>query len=366
MTLDKFQKAWKAEAQQVQVSFDAELLTQKVKQAQASFRSMILMRDVREIGVSLSLIPIWITMGIAASLPWTWYLTVPVLLWMAGFVWVFRLRNPQARSEPGEPLTFYLQQSLNQIERQIWLLKNVFWWSLLPCTISCMAFFIQSGRDSTGSWWGAAIIALFGGIFIFYVYRWIYGINQKAVREQLSPQRDKLQKLIDSLESDSATEDFDELLDQVPNWTDPLCNSCTPHSWSAWADNWNRIIPSWREVFIVFAPSLLGALCAWRFAVNQIGLVYMGPVFFQAVVAAVIPFEIVLFSLCYRSYKRYQGQPASTQGKSIPNAPALFTIVMIFVIFLLALAALAAFGMDRRSRQNVSKNNITQPIDESR
>lgn len=39
----------------------------------------------------------------------------------------YRKRHPQRPSEPGEPLNFYAQEALTQVEHQIWLLRNVFW-----------------------------------------------------------------------------------------------------------------------------------------------------------------------------------------------------------------------------------------------
>jgi hypothetical protein len=43
-----------------------------------------------------------------------------------------RRRHPQKPPEPGEPLVKTVQDSLNQVDHQIWLLRNVAWWYLLP------------------------------------------------------------------------------------------------------------------------------------------------------------------------------------------------------------------------------------------
>ena len=37
---------------------------------------MIFWRDVREVGVCLLLLPVWIGMGVGIGLPWTWYLVI--------------------------------------------------------------------------------------------------------------------------------------------------------------------------------------------------------------------------------------------------------------------------------------------------
>ena len=52
------------------------------------------------------------------------------------------------------------------------------------------------------------------------------------------------------------------------------------------------MIPSWREAAVIILPTLVGAFCGLRFPIPK-----MGPVFFQSVVAAVIPFEIASASI---------------------------------------------------------------------
>ena len=343
MSLDKYQQAWKAGSLQSQVKFDAVLLSKEVQRSHETFRSMIFWRDVREVGISLVMIPIWFALGIGTSLPWTWYLAVPALLWIAGFMLVDRRRHPQRPSDPGEPLLFYVKESLAQVEHQIWLLRNVFWWGLLPPSISLMAFFIHGAWDSTKTWWGCILVSGFFGVFLFYLYRWIYRINQLAVRKQLEPRRNDLQKLITYLEGEGNAEDASGMIDLVSALAGTDGNAGLSPNGAAWAENWNRIIPSWREVAIIIFPTLIGAYCGWRYSIPNIGPVYLGPAFFQSVVAAVIPFEMAFFGLWYLSYQRHKEQPLSGKGKVRLNAPAIVTIAMILLISILAFAALFSF-----------------------
>lgn len=90
----------------------------------------------------------------------------------------------------------------------------------------------------------------------------------------------------------------------------------------------------------------------------------MGPVFFQSVVAAVIPFEIAFFSLWYRSYLRHKGQPLTGKGKVRPNAPAIVTIVMITLIAILAFAAIFSFAAGTGSRRGPDLDDISAYIDD--
>ena len=207
MSLDKYQQAWKAEASQVQVTFDTDALSKHVQQSHEAFRSMIFRRHVGVGGASLSLIPVCVAMGIVRALPWTWYLSVPLLLWIAGFMLVTLRHYSQRQIEPGEPLLFCAKESLAQVEHQIWLMQSSFYWNLLPTVVCVMAYFIHESWEMTHSWCGFIIVAVIPLVFLILVYRWIYRMNQLAVRKELEPRRSDLRKLIASLENENCEED---------------------------------------------------------------------------------------------------------------------------------------------------------------
>jgi len=139
MGSDVYQQAWQAQARQTRVTVDANLLLKEVQRNQRDFRAIIFRRDFLEVGVALVMLPYWFYAGAVHSLPWTWYLTVPALIWIIGFFLIDRMRHRQTASEPGNPLLESVKDSLTQVEHQIWLLRNVFWWYLLPPTISISA-----------------------------------------------------------------------------------------------------------------------------------------------------------------------------------------------------------------------------------
>lgn len=149
------------------------------------------------------MIPVWFYMGARMSLPWTWYLTVPAFVWVAGFILVDRLRHPLKSSAPDEPLISNVQASVLEVEHQIWLLRNVFWWYILPFAVSLMAFFGQVAWRASSNWVEAVIAG--GGFFIFVlaVNGFIYWLNLFAVRKQLEPRRQELMALLDGLQYDT-------------------------------------------------------------------------------------------------------------------------------------------------------------------
>lgn len=211
MDPDNYQQAWQAHSSQTRVIIDADLLLKEVQRDQLNFRSAIFFRDFGEVGIALLMIPLWFYLGAVTSSPWTWYLTVPVLVWMAGFMLVYRMRHKPKPSQPDEPLLLCVKRSITEVEDQIWLLRNIFWWYLLPPSISIMAFFAQVAWDSRSDGWLAALIFfIMLVVFLLGLYSSIYYLNQRAVRLQLEPRRQQLLTLLTSLRDETTGDGADD------------------------------------------------------------------------------------------------------------------------------------------------------------
>lgn len=206
MNPDQLQQAWQAHASQTRVTIDAELLRKEVQRSQSHFQSTIFWRDFREVGVALVMIPVWIYLGVTYALPWSWYLVVPAFVWGAGFMLVDRRRHKPQPSDPAEPLAVSVQSSLAEVEHQIWLLRHVFWWYLLPYTIPVLAFFAEVAWRTSPGWWGFALAFSVPSAFVLALYYLIYQLNQSAVHGQLEPRRQELLALLASLGDESAAE----------------------------------------------------------------------------------------------------------------------------------------------------------------
>ena len=204
MEPDNLQQAWQSMSARTRVTVDADLLRKAVQRNQRDFGATILHRDVREVGVALLLLAYWCYQGLTKSLPWTWWLSVPALLWVIGYFVVDRRRHPQKPSDPGEPLLDCVKSSLTQIEHQIWLLRHVFWWYLLPFTISSSAFVVQVCLEKSESWLAALGVGSLALGLLWAVYAFIDAINQRAVRVELEPRRQELLSLLASLGGDDA------------------------------------------------------------------------------------------------------------------------------------------------------------------
>ena len=156
---------------------------------------MIFWRDFREVGVAIILVPLWFYLGAKNSSPWTYYLTVPVLLWVAGFMLVDRMRHQRQASE-GESLRRHVEGSLAEVEHQIWLLRNVHWWGLLPMAVAMLAFFGQAAwQERGGGWWTVLCVSMvvIPGVGVL---AGIYWLNLYAIRAMLEPRRRELETLL--------------------------------------------------------------------------------------------------------------------------------------------------------------------------
>jgi hypothetical protein len=203
MDFDKLKQAWQGQPPQGRATMDAELLLKEVRRNQRHFTATIFWRDVREVGTSLVMVPLWIYLGIRQSSPWTWYLTVPALLWIAGFMLTDRMRHKRQQPEPGEPLRQHVVSSLGQVDHQIWLLRNVIWWYLLPLALSLLAFLGQvTWRTRSDGWWTALPLAMAVALGAI-VFGGVYWLNQYAVRAELEPRHRELEALLMSLEDES-------------------------------------------------------------------------------------------------------------------------------------------------------------------
>jgi hypothetical protein len=201
---DDYKQAWQAQSSQTRLSIDSGLLLQEIRRSQHYFSAMIIGRDLREAGVALLMIPVWIYLGLKFSLPWTWFLMVPALVWIAGYMLLDLLRHKRQPPEPGEPLRRRVERSLAQVEHQIWLLRHVFWWYLLPMAVPMLVASIHiSWQAAADGWLAAVLLAAIFLLIIVGTFAAVYRLNQSAVRGELEPRRQELQALLESLQDEA-------------------------------------------------------------------------------------------------------------------------------------------------------------------
>ncbi len=219
MDSDSYQKAWQAQSSQTRVTVAADLLLKEVQRSQRNFRASIFYRDFHEVAVGLLMLPLWFFLGHWLSLPWTWYLAVPAITWVVLFILVDRIRHKQQPSKPGEPLLDCVKVSLTQVEHQIWLLRNVFWWYLLPFIAAMLAFVAQLAWLKYSGFWLITLFFVPFVLFLLATYALVYYMNQRAVRRELEPRRRELLTLLATL-GDETTDEQRPVAD-LPQITNP-------------------------------------------------------------------------------------------------------------------------------------------------
>jgi CubicO group peptidase (beta-lactamase class C family) len=206
MDSDDYQQAWKSQSAQTRVTIDTDSLLNLLRHNQQAMRAAISWNDFGAIGIELLLLPVWIYLGVSLDSPWTWYLMVPVLIWSAGFKLVVRARRKKAPNDPSEPLLSGVKESLALVEHQIWLQRNIFWWSELPMAIAMLVFFVHvswQGAVETNDWLSGLGAATFFSVLVLAVFSFIYYINRRIVRTQHEPRRQELLSLLTSLQDET-------------------------------------------------------------------------------------------------------------------------------------------------------------------
>ncbi len=200
MNPDDFKQTWQTQSSQTRLTSDADLLLKEVRRNQQNFTATIFWRDVRDVGIGLLLVPVWIYLGVKLSLPWTWYLVIPALLWSTGFLLADRMRHRPQPPEPGESLRQCVEDSLAQVEHQIWLHRNI-WWYLLPLALAIcghlLACQIQEGWLSVLVMAGAVAVVMIAVAAVFY---WAI---QSAIRSNLEPRRQELKAMLMSFDDET-------------------------------------------------------------------------------------------------------------------------------------------------------------------
>lgn len=193
---DELQEAWQRQGSTSHVKIESEALLKLVRRGHKEMEGILLRRDFMEVVIALLMIPVWIWLGETRDLPWSWYLVIPGLLWIAGFLIIDRRTNSQERPEPGDSLRESVVHSMAQLNHQISLLTNILWWYILPVAGPLAIYAIHDGYLSRAYWGIGSALTFFGLVFWF-----IYELNQRAVRKTLEPQRDELQEFLDALDS---------------------------------------------------------------------------------------------------------------------------------------------------------------------
>src|ERR1019366_8604075 len=198
MNFEDLQKAWQSQDASAKVTIDSGVLLKEVRRNQQHFRATIFWRDVREVGVAAFMTWLFLHWAIRER-EWALYLLSLACLGVGSFMLADRWLQHKRRPITNDSVRACAEASLIQVKHQIWLLKNVFWWYLLPIQVGLGALICSVGWQARFA--GLAVIigltafALVCGLICWGVYR----LNQFAVRKSLEPRRQQLETLLSGL-----------------------------------------------------------------------------------------------------------------------------------------------------------------------
>lgn len=203
MTFDQIQKNWQSQPSGLTLKIDSNVLFNEVRRNKRSFESAIFGRDIREVGVAILLVVFFLYFGIKDNL-WPMWLLALLCLWVAVFMVADRIIQKRRQPKQSDSLANCIQSSLTQINHQIWLLKNVLWWYLGPLGVGLIIWFSYCGisvmvtEKPTIGFLFFILTCIVGTILLYWG---IYWLNQRAVRTELTPRKEELEELLDSLKN---------------------------------------------------------------------------------------------------------------------------------------------------------------------
>jgi drug/metabolite transporter (DMT)-like permease len=198
MFLDDLQQTWQSQHEE-RLRVDPELLLNEVQRNQRNFKQTIFWRDFREVIVAV-VMAVWFAWDGLSRDGWPWMLLSGTCLWVGGFILIDRYRRRGRAARFEDSLLGCTEAALEDVEHQIWLLKNVFWWYILPPAVGIAVALVHMalGVDGEPKWLAWALF-LAVGAFCAAVGAGVYWINQFAVRTELEPRRQELLAVRESL-----------------------------------------------------------------------------------------------------------------------------------------------------------------------
>lgn len=202
MSFDELQLVWQHErSATVPADVDTALLRQ-VQADSRKFSRRIFWRDVREVGASILVAFVFGKVAWEAQREgggsWPAWVAAALPLGVAAFLLVDRWRSRQREAPQGDALLIEIDRAQRAVGDQIKLLRNVFWWYLLPLLLSGLLLVLQVVLFAPMS-----LPPLLGGLVktmvgiaallpLGAINWWIWKLNQNAVKNNLQPQWDEL------------------------------------------------------------------------------------------------------------------------------------------------------------------------------
>jgi len=196
MSLDELQQTWQSQTGAT-LRIDADVLLAEIRRNQRSFKATLFWRDFREVLIALIMIPVFAKAALEQG--WPWLSFSAACAWIAGFILIDRWWRRGQTPAVEQSLAVCVDESLREVEHQIWLLKNISWWYLLPGNLAAVFTFAYIGITEPTSWLTGWLFFVVGMGAFLALDVGIYWLNQWAIRTELEPRRQELLAIRESL-----------------------------------------------------------------------------------------------------------------------------------------------------------------------
>jgi hypothetical protein len=192
MTLEETRAVWNADTAPPEATMsDAQVMTQVLARSRELDR-VLRWRDARE-GIAAVVVALFMTPLLAQGTLLSRVGVLVILIGVAVILTVLLRSQRGVRPDAGWPLAEVLRAERARVDQQIRLLRSILWWYIAPLAAGLTLLTLGSAGVTWFSTSYLVVVALMN---------WgIYVLNQRAVRKDLLPRREELDRLLSQLES---------------------------------------------------------------------------------------------------------------------------------------------------------------------
>jgi hypothetical protein len=199
MTYDDIEKAWReGNNRQGEIHIHEDILLREIKNSQEEFNKKVFWRDAREVLAAVAVIVWFIYVGVKINAVWPFLLAAGGL-WVATYI-VFKRLIAKERVNTNHVLARIVEESINDVQKQIKMLDTVFYWYLLPWvpgfTLQHISFWTTTDLTKLSN----VMIGVILAFFEVAVFAGAYYLNKHYAKKKLQLREKELQELRSALE----------------------------------------------------------------------------------------------------------------------------------------------------------------------
>ena len=201
MNWNDYEAIWKRQDLPVGASADLAVLMETFETKRRKLAATLFARDLLEasagVVVAIAFALIWWKQGRDA---WPFALAIACILWVTGFFIRERIRTHRNRLGPDAALLAKLEAEIAELRHQRRLLLSIWTWYLAPCLAAILIVLATVVLNVPRGVLSDHLLFIGGYIVLGGVLFWlIWFANRRAVRKQLEPRLEELERLHRSL-----------------------------------------------------------------------------------------------------------------------------------------------------------------------